>query len=64
MTVDIYEVVEFFFAEFLFFACKVTENKSNMQAFYIFMNVQLLKNNIFMNVQLLKNNIFMNVHCK
>ena len=51
MTVDIYEVVEFFFAEFLFFACKVTENKSNMQAFYIFMNVQLLKNNIFMNVR-------------
>ena len=40
---------------------KVTENKGNMQAFYIFMNVQLWKNHIFMNVQPRKNHIFMNV---
>ena len=45
----------------LFFVCKVTENKSNMQSFYIFMNVQPRKNYIFMNVQPRKNHIFMNV---
>ena len=33
-----------------FLRAKLLKNKSNMQAFYIFMNVQLLKNNIFMNV--------------
>ena len=101
MTVDIYEVVKFVFAEFLqyiglahlsctekykrlmawiilpfeqflvYFSlhltwflvsmCKVTESKGNMQAFYIFMNVQPRNNYIFMNVQSRKNYIFMNV---
>ena len=34
-----------------FLRAKLLKNKSNMQAFYIIMNVQLLKNHIFMNVR-------------